>query len=127
MTGITKSNPSATTTNVETVGKDITFFTVDYINAVSGSAGPTGVQKAVIDLIQTRAVLVAVGPLFDTNTQQTFGVEGTFPLNIYPANDGTANLSFTAALQDDVRNLGTFDGVDVSSATVTAKDLSIAT
>ena len=127
MTGITKSNPSATTTNVETVGKDLTFFTVDYINAVNGSAGPTGVQKAVIDLIQNRGVIAAIGPLFDTNTQQTFAIEGTFPLNIYTAVDGTTGLSLVGALQDDIRNLGTFDGVDVSTATVTAKDLSIST
>jgi len=127
MATVTKVNPASTTTNFEVVGKDITFFTVDYINAVNGSAGPSGVQKAVLDIILNRATIVAAGPLVDTNTQQTFAVEGEFPGSGFTAIDGTTGLSFVAALQDDIRNLGTYDGVDVSTATVTATKLGILT
>ena len=42
MAGITKLNPTSTTLNFESVGKNIDFFTVDYINAINGSAGPSG-------------------------------------------------------------------------------------
>ena len=45
----TKVNPVATTNDVEMIGKEVQLFTIDYINAVNGSAGPNGVQKAVLD------------------------------------------------------------------------------
>ena len=128
MAGISKVNPAATTTDVEMVGKDLTFLTVDYINAVNGSAGPAGVQQAVLNLLANRGTVVAIGPLLDSNTQQTFALEGSFTtLGIYSALDGTSGLTLAAALEDDVRNLGTYDGVDVSSATVRLTKLGILT
>ena len=113
---ITKVNPTATTLNVEQVGRDISFFTVDYVNAVNGSAGPNGAQQAVLKTIQTLHTIVATGPLLDSNTQQTFGIEG--PLYT-PAGGST--------LQASIQALGTVDGVDLSSATVTATKLGILT
>ena len=53
MAGQTKVNPAATTVPANTVGKDLQFFTVDYIAAVNGSAGPSGAQQAVYNTIQT--------------------------------------------------------------------------
>jgi hypothetical protein len=113
---ITKVNPTATTTNVEQVGRDISFFTVDYVNAVNGSAGPSGAQQAVLNTIQTLHTIVAIGPLLDTNTQQTFAIEG--PLYT-PAGGST--------LQASIQALGTVDAIDLSSATVTATKLGILT
>lgn len=112
---VTKVNPIATTLNVENVGKDLTFFTVDYINAINGSAGPAGAQYAVLNTIMNTATIVAIGPLLDTNTQQTFAIE--------------RELSSTevTALQTAIRALGTYDSVDLSSATVTATKLGILT
>ena len=109
----TKVNPAATTTDVEMIGKDVQLFTVDYINAVNGSAGPSGVQSAVLDKIMQTATIIAVGPLGNSNTEQTFMTEG-------------ADSVVVATLQADIRTLGTYDSVDVSGATVTAKDLTIA-
>ncbi len=109
----TKVNPAATSTDVEMIGKDVQLFTVDYINAVNGSAGPSGVQSAVLDKIMQTATIIAVGPLGNTNTEQTFMTEG-------------ADSVVVATLQADIRTLGTYDSVDVSAATVTAKDLTIA-
>ena len=109
----TKVNPAATSTDVEMIGKDVQLFTVDYINAVNGSAGPSGVQSAVLDKIMQTATIIAVGPLGNSNTEQTFMVEGSDSVVV-------------ATLQADIRTLGTYDSVDVSGATVTAKDLTIA-
>ena len=125
MASVTRVNPSATTTNYEVVGKDITFFTVDYINAVNGSAGPAGAQAAVLQAIQANATIIAAGPLLDTNTQQTFAVEGDF--NITAQWDGTNSETWFADLEDRIQALGTVDGVDLSSATVTGTKLGILT
>ena len=114
MAGITKVNPAATTTNYEVVGKNIQFFTVDYINAINGSAGPNGAQKAVLDSIMSTATIIAAGPLVDSNTQQTFATEG-------------ADSVVAATLQAAVRALGTVDSVDLSGATVTETKLGILT
>ena len=113
MAGQTKVNPVATTVPSNVVGKDLQFFTVDYINAVNGSAGPSGVQKAVLDSIQTTCTILAAGPLGNSNTEQTFMIEGSDPVVV-------------ATLQALIRTLGTYDSVDVSAATVTAKTLVIA-
>jgi len=109
----TKVNPAATTNDVEMIGKEVQLFTVDYINAVNGSAGPNGVQSAVLDKIMQTATIIAAGPLGNSNTEQTFMTEG-------------ADSVVVATLQADIRTLGTHDSVDVSGATVTAKDLTIA-
>ena len=113
MAGQVKVNPAATTVPSNVIGKDIQLFTVDYINAVNGSAGPLGVQKAVIDTIQQTCTILAAGPLGNSNTEHTFIVEGEDPVVV-------------ATLQADIRALGTHDSVNVSSATVTAKTLVIA-
>ena len=109
----TKVNPVATTVPAQMIGKDIQLFTVDYINAVNGSAGPLGVQKAVLDTIMQTATIIAAGPLGNSNTEQTFMTEGTDSVVV-------------ATLQAAIRALGTHDSVDVSAATVTAKTLTIA-
>ena len=113
MAGQTKVNPAATTVPSSVIGKDTQLFTVDYINAVNGSAGPLGVQKAVLDTIQSTSTILAAGPLGNSNTEQTFMLEGSDSMVV-------------ATLQAAIRALGTYDSVDVSSATVTAKTLVIA-
>ncbi len=112
---VTKVNPTATTTNYEVIGKEITFFTVDYINAINGSAGPAGAQVAVLNTIMNVATIIAVGPLLDSNTQQTFAVE--------------RDLSSTelTAIENAIKALGTYDSVNLASATVTATKLGILT
>ena len=113
MAGQVKVNPAATTVPSNVIGKDIQLFTVDYINAVNGSAGPSGVQQAAYNMIQTTCTILAAGPLGNSNTEQTFMVEGSDPVVV-------------ATLQAAIRALGTHDSVDVSAATVTAKTLVIA-
>jgi hypothetical protein len=112
---VTKVNPTATTLNYEVIGKEITFFTVDYINAINGSAGPAGAQADVLNTIMNVATIIAAGPLLDTNTQQTFAVE----------RDMTSTE--LTALETAIKALGTVDGVNLASATVTATKLGILT
>ena len=109
---ISKANPSATTTGSasEDIGKDISIFSIDYINAINGSAGPNGAQQAVLQAIQESRVILAAGPLSNSNTEQTFIIEG----------------ELDSGLQARIRALGTVDSVDLSGATATAQALSIA-
>ena len=118
MATVTKVNPASTTVNYEVVGQDINFFTVDYINAINGSVGPAGAHQLVLNTVQNTKTIVAAGPLADSNTQQTFAVEG----------DLTA--ADASALQVAIRALGATAGtpnVDLSAATVTRTKLGILT
>jgi hypothetical protein len=121
MATFARTNPALTTTNFENVGKDISFFTVDYINAVNGSAGPNGAQAAVLNTIMVQHTIIAAGPLGNSNTEQTFAIEGP----LYTPQGGTAATGGDT-LQARIQALGTVDGVALASATVTAKDLYIA-
>ena len=106
---ISKANPSATTTGSasEVIGKDISIFSIDYINAINGSAGPNGAQQAVLQAIQESRVILAAGPLSNSNTEQTFIIEG----------------ELDSGLQARIRALGKVDSVDLSCATATAQAL----
>jgi hypothetical protein len=115
MASFTRTNPAATTVPFENVGKDLTIFTVDYINAVNGSAGPEGAQAAVLNTIQQMHTILVAGPLGNSNTEQTFIIEG--PL-FTPTGGST--------LQAQLQALGTVDGVDLSSTTVNAKTFYVA-
>ena len=109
---ISKANPSATTTGSasEVIGKDISIFSLDYIVAIDGSAGSSGAQQAVLQAIQESRVILAAGPLSNSNTEQTFIIEG----------------ELDSGLQARIQALGTVDGVDLSGTTATAQALSIA-
>ena len=109
----TKVNPAATTNDVEHFGRDTQFFIVDYVVA-NASTGPLGAQNAVRNTIMETATIVAIGPMLDTNSQQTFAVEG-------------ADSVVVGTLQTAIQALGTIDGVDLSGATVTATKLGILT
>jgi len=123
MAGVTKVNPAVAETNWEVVGKDLGFFTVDYISDVSGSLAPDEVVDSVYRTIQQLTTIVAAGPLFDGGTQQTFAVE---PLLLSGDADPAENDQITQ-IQNAIQALGTVDSIDLSSATVTATGLAIAT
>lgn len=79
MAGVTKVHPSTVELNWEQVGKDVTFFTVDYVDDISSETGPEDLIAQAYHAIQTRCTIIAAGPLLDTGSQQTFGVEGVIP------------------------------------------------
>jgi len=111
MADLTKVHPAATTSDVEMMGANMSFFTVDYVNA-NASTGPEGAQAATHNCISYHNNVVAIGPMLDSNSQQTFAVEGT---------------PVAATLQAAIRALGTVDGVNLGSATVTDTKLGILT
>ena len=113
MAGQVKVNPAATTVPMNVVGKDLQFFTVDYIEDISSKTGPLSAQKAAIDAIQTTCTILAAGPLGNSNTEQTFMVEGS-------------DVTVAATLQAVIRALGTVDSFNHANDTVTAKTLVIA-
>jgi hypothetical protein len=113
MAGITKVNPAAVASNVEMVGKDLQFFTVDYV-ATNTSTGIDGAQMQTHRTVADSGTVVAIGPMVDSNTQQTFAVEGS-------------DTIVAATLQASIRALGTVDGVNLGSATVTDTKLGILT
>lgn len=109
----TKVNPAATTVPAQTIGKEFQLFTIDYIQDISTKTGPLSAQKSVLDAIQTTCTITAIGPLGNSNTEQTFMVEGE-------------DVVTAATLQALIRAIGTVDGFDHSDDTVTAKTLVIA-
>lgn len=108
----TKVNPAEVTNNFESFGRDIQFITIDYTVAVNGSAGPLGAQNAIRNTLMTEGTIVAMGPLLDSNTQQTVAFEGGDSVNV-------------TTMQASLRALGTVDGVDLSSTEVHATKLGI--
>lgn len=131
MAGVTKVNPQDVTVNPqdkrenqwEVVGKNIGFFTVNYTADVTGSVGPNGVVDSVYRAIQQFTTIIAAGPIFNGGEEQTFAAE---PLLLTGSADPAQNDQITQ-LQEAVQALGTVDGVDLSSATVTQTGLAIAT
>ena len=113
MAGQVKVNPAATTVPMNVVGKDLQFFTIDYIQAINGKGGPLSAQQAILETIQTTCTILAAGPLGNSNTEQTFCVEGS-------------DVTVAATLQAVIRALGTIDSFNHANETVTAKDLTIA-
>ena len=106
------TNPPTPTTDVSIAPTpNMQYFTIDYINAINGSAGPRGAQQAVITQVLLTATCLDIGPLGNSNTEQTFCTE--------------VDSVDVSDLQARVRALGTYDGINLSSATVTAKDLYI--
>lgn len=120
MAVFTKVNPTVTTTNYEVVGRDINFFTVNYGADVSGSAEPNGVQDLVLRAIMNQHTIIAAGPLFSSNQQQTFAIEGP----LVTPNDVT--LVSSTYLQDLINSYGIVDSINTANITVTATKLAIA-
>ena len=114
MAGVPAVNPAATSVPHDNVSKAIQVFTIDYINAVNGSAGPQGVQQAVMRKIMDTSTILAAGPLGNGNTEQTFMVEG----------DTVVAATLQAAIRA-VNGNGSITAT-ISSATVTFKALTIA-
>jgi len=117
MASVTRIHPTSTTPNASIAPtQSVTFFTVDYINPINGSAGPEGAQAAVLQAITNIGTIIQSGPLSNSNTEQTFALD----------RNSLPNSTAVSALQAAIRSLGTYDGVNLSSATVTEKDLYIA-
>ena len=113
--------------NYEVGSVDITYLTVDFINAMNGetsdiSTGATaGLELTRMTIENNGVAVLGEGPLVDTNTQKTYAVR----------TDNLDTLSSTttkAALQTAIRAMDTtVITADVTGATVTETKLGILT
>ena len=129
-----EGNTTFNATNVEFLGKNLEFITIDYLPAVNAKTAKDSTQYVAELTMQKYANLVGGGPLADSNTQKTYIIEhadafvgsgagsvGSFTLTT--TTDGSA----VATLQTAIQALGTVDSIDLSSATATASKLAILT
>jgi hypothetical protein len=76
---------------------------------------------SVMGTIEQHGNIIAVGPAINSNTEFTVMVEHSASV----AATGLGNASTKTTLQAEVRALGTIDGVNLSTATVTDTALTI--
>ena len=113
--------------NYEVGSVDITYLTVDFINAMNGetsdisTGGTAGLELTRMTIENNGVAVLGEGPLVDSNTQKTYAVR----------TDNLDTLSSTttkAALQAAIRAMDTnVITADVSGATVTETKLGILT
>ena len=113
--------------NYEVGSVDITYLTVDFINAMNGetsdisTGGTAGLELTRMTIENNGVAVLGEGPLVDSNTQKTYAVR----------TDNLDTLSSTttkAALQTAIRAQdSTVMTADVTGATVTETKLGILT
>ncbi len=112
-------------TNMELEGVATSSFTVDFVNTMASETGDLRTGSATAGLEAVRSVIsqhiniLSEGPLVDSGKQKTYTVR----------TDSLGTLISGGTLQADIRALNGAGSVTatVSSATVTAKDISILT
>ena len=130
-----EGNTTFNATNVEFLGKNLEFITIDYLAAVNGKNAKDSTQYVAELTMQKYANLVGGGPLADSNTQKTYMIEHADAFVGSPATSGTGAFTLTtttdaaavATLQTAIQALGTVDSIDLSSATASASKLAILT
>ena len=130
-----EGNTTFNATNVEFLGKNLEFITIDYLAAVNGKTAKASTQYVAELTMQKYANLVGGGPLADSNTQKTYIIEHADAFVGSPATSGTGAFTLTtttdgaavATLQTAIQALGTVDSIDLSSATASASKLAILT
>ena len=70
-----EGNTTFNATNVEFLGKNLEFITIDYLSAVNGKTAKDSTQYVAELTMQKYANLVGGGPLADSNTQKTDMIE----------------------------------------------------
>ena len=113
--------------NTEFEGVEVSLFTVDFINPMTNETGDPAANSSLAGLELTRNTIgnyiniLGEGPLFESDKQKTYTVRA----------DAVGTLISGGTLQAAIRALNglTTPGVTatISSATVTAKDMEIAT
>ena len=115
--------------NYEVGSVDMTFFTVDFINAMNGETADFSASNSTAGLEMTRATIenngvpvLMEGPLADSNTQKTYGTRTD-------CLDSLSSTTTIAALQTAIRALNGNGRVTatISGATVTETKLGILT
>jgi len=127
-----EGNTTFNATDVEFVGRNLEFFTVDFGSAVNAKTAKDSTQYKVELVIGQYANIVASGPLADSNKQKTYVVDYT---DAFVGSAAAAGGSFTlttttsgsalSTLQTAIQALGTVDSINLSSQTAKATKLAI--
>ena len=65
------------TSKYDGMGKELEFFTVDYVDAMNGQTAKAADQNTGENCIRIYGNIVAAGPLVNSNTEKTYMTEGT--------------------------------------------------
>ena len=112
------ANPQLRNVSRSFNGKTVRQLEVDLKNDVSGSLGPDGALRRVLDTIALRTTPIMISNTYEGNAANSafyVFIEGDFPEDTY---DGVNSETFAAFLQTEIRALTSVDGVTVSGATV---------
>jgi len=120
----TKVNPVWVDEEKFMIGLKPTFVEVGFGADVSSKTGPSSTIQTVIHAILNENVsLLGYSALYDTNQSMALMIDGEKPTDTW---DGSNSETFAAHLEDVLQALGTVDGVNLASATVTAKTFELA-
>jgi hypothetical protein len=127
-----EGNTTFNATDVEFVGRNLEFFTVDFGSAVNAKTAKDSTQYKVELVIGQYANIVASGPLADSNKQKTYVVDYA---DAFVGSGAAAGGSFTlttttsgsalSTLQTAIQALGTVDSINLTSQTAKATKLAI--
>jgi len=119
------ANPQLRNVSRSFNGKTVRQLEVDLQNDVSGSLGPDGALRRVLDTIALRTTPIMISKTYNNGNTDNAAfyvfIEGDFPEDTY---DGVNSETFAAFLQTEIRALTSVDGVTVSGATVEEEPVS---
>ena len=120
----TKVNPVYVDEEKFFIGLKPTFFEVGFGAAVDAKTGPSSTIQTVIHAILNENLsILGMSALYDTNQTIAFMVDGEKGTDTY---DGSNSETLAAHLEDVIQALGTVDGVNLASASCTAKTFVLA-
>jgi len=94
------------------------FFEVDFGAAVNAKLGPNSTIAQVIRKVGDISTIVIRGDLHSTNQVMTFAVEQDNSTTDY---DGTNDETLVEHIEDEIKAMGTVDGINLANATATVK------
>ena len=83
------------TSKYDGMGKELEFFTVDFVDAMNGQTAKAADQNTAENCIRIYGNIVCAGPLHNSDTEKTYITEGTDMYVGGPATAGTGAFTFT--------------------------------
>jgi len=119
---ISENNTTFNATNkVDMMGKEMEFFTVDFVDAMNAQTAKDQDQYNAENEIRNYGNIVAAGPLTNTNTEKTYISEGT---DMYVGSPASAGGTFTFTETTDGSSMATLQtalrAISGQNASVTA-------
>ena len=116
MASLTKAHPAVATLIGEHrfVGKEVTLLMVDFNVDADGSAIA---MEAALNTLQRYGNILIAGAVYGTGQQIDVILEGSFLGSDYKSADGNVTGTLEQALEEDLLNLATVDGVNFASGT----------